>query len=182
MAKRKMLRLYRDGDVWVVKKDGSHKASAIRNTKEEAWEAARIIAINQNLTITVHGRDNKIMKVISPRQASNNDCFLTTACVKYYRLSDDCYQLTTLRNFRDSYLLKDNENISLIDTYYKLAPRLVLLLESNENRKLLFKEIFDRINLACKEIERRDYEKAKKIYVDAVFYLTDYFQILSKCQ
>src|ERR1035437_5931633 len=103
MAKSNTIRVYKDGEVWVVQKPGSNRASAIRNTQKEAYLVARNIALNQGLTITVQSLSGK-KKVIDPRdRASEEGCFITTACTKYYNFEDNCYQLITLRNFRDTY-------------------------------------------------------------------------------
>jgi hypothetical protein len=177
MAKRKGLQMFPQGNVWVVKKYDSTKASAIRNTKEEAWEAARNIAINQNLSVTIHGRDGKVMKTVTPRQAADNDCFLTTACTKYFGLNDDCYQLQTLRNFRDQHLSKSPQGRKLVEQYYLIGPRLVEALESDKNRSLLFDEIFDEINLSCIAIENKQFEKARRIYKTVVVRLLKYYNI-----
>ena len=131
--------------------------------------------MNQNLTIKLRDVDRSL-KTISPREARDNNCFITTACVKHYGLSDDCYQLNTLRKFRDGYLSKSDANKTLIHQYYSIAPNLVNLLESDINRNHLFNEIFLKINRACAAIEKRKFENAKKIYSDAVVNLLRYFK------
>ena len=175
MAKSNIIWVYPSGDVWVVKKAGTSKASAIRNTKKEAYDAARNIALNQNLTIKIRDTDGSLRNV-SPREAKDSNCFITTACVKYYGLSDECYQLKILRKFRDGYLSESPKNKILIEQYYSIAPRLVKLLESDKNKKYLFDEIFARINLACAAIEQKEFPKAKAIYKEAVLYLVRKFK------
>ncbi len=171
------IRVYPDGNVWVVKKDGHEKASAVKNTKAEALKAARTIAINQNLTVAVHGKDGKIQRTWNPEEGEpDGNCFLTTACVKYYGLKDDCYQLQTLRKFRDGYLSESAQNKILIQEYYSKAPRLVELLKVDKRKEKLFQEIFRKINLACEAIESRKLSQAKKIYKEAVVHLLNYFK------
>lgn len=51
MAKNKTIRVFPDGAVWVVKKDGAARAWAVRNTKEEALKAAKDVAIKQGLAL-----------------------------------------------------------------------------------------------------------------------------------
>ena len=169
MAK-KTIRIYRDGEVWVAKKDGTTKASAIRNTQKEAYLAARNIALNQGLTITVYYPTGGIKAVINPKNRSEEEsnCFITTSCVKYYELNDDCYELTTLRKFRDEYLLKSADGKKLVQQYYSVAPLLVEKLEKDQNRKDLYQEIFQQIKIACEAIEDKELERAKNIYKRAV--------------
>ena len=47
---------------WVVKKEGAQRISGSADTKTEAYEIAREIALNQGLDIVVHGKDGKIQK------------------------------------------------------------------------------------------------------------------------
>lgn len=179
MAKYKTIRVFPDGAVWVVKKDGAARAWAVRNTKEEALKAAKDIAIKQGLAVIIHGKDGRIQKTVRPEDTSDDGgCFITTACVKYYGLNDDCYQLATLRQFRDSYLLSSNSNEKLVKQYYIIAPTLVKLIEVDTNRDKLFKKIYSEINKACEAIERRDLELAKDIYQKAVKHLLLYFKFI----
>ena len=73
MAKSKTVRVYPDGNVWVVKRDGVGKAAAIRDTKKEALEVAREIALNQGISITIHGRDGKIQRRVWPNEEPDED-------------------------------------------------------------------------------------------------------------
>ena len=46
----------------------------------------------------------------------------TTACVKSKGLSDDCIELSTLRKFRDEYILNLENGEKDIKEYYDTAP------------------------------------------------------------
>lgn len=52
-------------------------------------------------------------------------CFLTTASVHTAGLADDCWELTTLRAFRDGPLAASESGRALIADYYERAPALV---------------------------------------------------------
>ena len=52
-------------------------------------------------------------------------CFFTTATVETLGLSDDCWELRTLRGFRDGPLARTAEGRALTLRYYAEAPRLV---------------------------------------------------------
>lgn len=163
---------------WAVKKDGNHKASSLHDTKEEAYSSAREIALRQGLDIIVHWKDGKIQKRVKPKESDNEGCYITTACVSYYNLTNDCRQLETLRSFRDVYLLKTEENSLLVQEYYERAPELVQLIDQSPERAHLYEEIFARINLACTAIEDGELEQAKLIYVNAVQSIWAYFNSL----
>lgn len=178
MSKYKTIRVYPDGDVWVVKKDDATRASLIANTKDEALRSAREIALNQGLVIIIHGKDGRIQKTVRPEDNSSDGsgCFLTSACIQYYGLNDDCYQLQTLRKFRDNYLLQTYEGRALVQQYYFIAPQLVRLIKTDKNQNILFQKIFRKITAACIAIECKKFEKAEAIYKKAVLQLFDYFK------
>jgi hypothetical protein len=182
MAKYKTIRVYPDGPVWVVKKDGAARAWAVRNTKEEALKAAKDVAIKQGLAVIIHGKDGRIQKTVRPEdtssESSGGGCFITTACVNYYGLNDNCYQLETLRGFRDSYLSTSKSNEKLVKQYYQIAPTLVALMEIDKNKDQLFENVFSEINSACEAIDKREFEQAKNIYQNTVKHLLRYFKLI----
>lgn len=57
--------------------------------------------------------------------APTSHCFLTTAAVGAIALADDCWELRTLRNFRDGTLARKPGGRELIADYYNRAPKLV---------------------------------------------------------
>src|SRR5436190_8142871 len=153
----KTIRVYKSGNVWIAKKDGAQNASAVENTQKEAYLRAREIALNQGLTITVYYPNGGIKAVINPRNKGEEDnCFITTACVRHYNLPDNCYQLQTLRFFRDNYLKNQKGGNDLINLYYSLAPSIVQFLNEQTDKENLFKKIFQQINTACALIEKKE--------------------------
>ncbi|MCC7302803.1 MAG: DUF2188 domain-containing protein [Bacteroidia bacterium] len=172
------IRVYPDGDVWVVKKDGNSKASAIRDTQREAYLAAREIALNQGLSITVHGPNGQIQKVVNPQdRASNDGCFITTACVKAKGLPDNCYELETLRKFREEYVRLLPEGSLLLKQYKTIAPQIVKLLKKQKDKKMVYDSLYVKISLACIFIERNENEKAFEIYCSTVRELSSHFDL-----
>lgn len=49
-------------------------------------------------------------------------CFITTACCETLGLADDCFELRTLRRYRDEVLAKRPAGAEQIAAYYRLAP------------------------------------------------------------
>jgi len=49
-------------------------------------------------------------------------CFITTACCETLGLPDDCFELRTLRRYRDEVLAKRPAGVEQIAGYYRLAP------------------------------------------------------------
>lgn len=69
-------------------------------------------------------------------------CFLTSACVFARGLEDDCYELTTLRHFRDNFMRTHAEGNELIQYYYKHAPKIVEQIEERANKKAIYDYIY----------------------------------------
>lgn len=62
-------------------------------------------------------------------------CFLTTAAVEAVGLSDNCWELQTLRQFRDSWLSSTHQGSALIADYYRIAPDIVARINDTENAR-----------------------------------------------
>jgi hypothetical protein len=91
-------------------------------------------------------------------------CFLTTACVNSQGLDDNCYQLETLRSYRDNYLVHRNDGKADIDKYYSQAPRLVVIINSRSDSSIIWQETFNTINKIVKLIESKQYDQTYKEY------------------
>lgn len=162
------IRVYKTGGKWCTKRDGASRGRYF-STQKEAYLYAREVALKNGLTITIYHPTGGIKAVINPRNSNEeSNCFVTTACVKYYGLKDDCYELQTLRHFRDTYLLKSNKGKRMVSKYYQVAPAIVKSMEADTNNKELFSEIFLQIKAACNAIEQHNFEKATTIYKSAV--------------
>ncbi len=169
---RRPIHVFPDGDVWVVKREDSERASAVTDTKREALEKAASIARNHNISVVVHGSDGRIQRNYKPGDAaSDGDCFLTTACVRHRGLPDDCYELQTLRRFRDSYMLASPRRVAMVQEYYRRAPRLIESLRKRRDSDFILTEVFNRIRRACRAVEKGDMRTAQSIYVDAMRWL-----------
>ncbi len=95
---------------------------------------------------------------------SSNGCYLTTACVEYKGLSDNCKELTLLRNFRDTYM--KNNSSSDIDKYYEVAPRIVDKINKlDENLKNKYYDyIYSIVNKCCTLIENQQFDDTHNEY------------------
>ncbi|MGH6825819.1 CFI-box-CTERM domain-containing protein [Methyloceanibacter sp.] len=59
-------------------------------------------------------------------------CFLTTACCEVLGLSDDCFELRTLRRYRDCVLIAMPAGRAALSAYYLVAPSIVERLPREE--------------------------------------------------
>ena len=108
------------------------------------------------------------------RKDSSSDCFLTTACVVAKNLPDDCYELKTLRAFRDSYIKGLANGEEIIKEYYDIAPKIIDAIEKEPNADCIFKKLFEELVQPCVHyIEQRQNEKAHALYEKTVLKLKE---------
>lgn len=97
--------------------------------------------------------------------SSSGGCFLTSACVEAMGLPDDCYELETLRHFRDTWLKEQEGGACLIHRYYGIAPAIVDKINTLEDRKEIYTMIYERMVKPCVElIEKGEYQEATALY------------------
>lgn len=101
-------------------------------------------------------------------ESSSGGCFLTTACCQYNGLPDNCYELTTLRTFRDQFVAKQSYGKKLIDTYYADAPKIIEYIDRQENRSEIFDSIFGQIQNIVHVIEEGKNDTAVILYMNMV--------------
>ena len=70
-------------------------------------------------------------------------CFITTACCETLGLADDCFELRTLRRYRDEVLAKRPAGVEQIAAYYRLAP-LILARLPQEARERRLRSVYAR--------------------------------------
>jgi hypothetical protein len=92
--------------------------------------------------------------------SSSGGCFLTTACVKYSGLPDDCSELETMRKFRDEYIRLQPNSSELLQRYSSLAPTIVIEIEKCPNRDQVFRCMLENIRTAVQLINAGDSKSA----------------------
>lgn len=73
--------------------------------------------------------------------ASDDGCFLTTATCGWLGLPDDCWELETLRGFRDTWMQQTPE---LVAAYYATAPAVVDRIASSPDAAALHRAVYVR--------------------------------------
>ncbi|MCP1101668.1 hypothetical protein M2454_001497 [Aequitasia blattaphilus] len=92
-------------------------------------------------------------------------CFITTAVCDSMNKPDDCYELSTLRQYRDSYLMNFEEGKALVEEYYDIAPILVYIMNMQTNSSLIYEKIYQDYLLKClKEIEENKFSDCEDTY------------------
>lgn len=97
----------------------------------------------------------------------DEDCFLTTVCVKHLGKADNCEELETLRYFRDSYIKNSENGTDLIEMYYEIGPQIVRAIKSSENKNaILGKMYYDLVQPSMALIKEDKLAQAKQFYID----------------
>lgn len=103
-------------------------------------------------------------------------CYITTATCCALNKGDDCYELQMFRRFRDEWLLKQKDGKEIIDDYYRIAPKIVEMIDKQTNARLIYKNIWDSYLSKCLSmIENGHNKECKKTYMKMVYYLKDKF-------
>lgn len=102
---------------------------------------------------------------------SNGCCYITTACAMAQGLADDCYELTTLRSFRDSYMSNLKHGSDLIKTYYQYSPAIVEAINKRIDSQGIYEYLYSVIQGCVQQIQQKQYATALKTYVDMVLQL-----------
>jgi len=98
-----------------------------------------------------------------------SQCFITTAVCKAQGLPDDTWQLMKLRTFRDEYLLTTAEGKALVKEYYRIAPKIVELIDALPNGASVYNYLNNSfITLALSRISVGDYAGAQSVYTAMV--------------
>ena len=102
-------------------------------------------------------------------------CFITTACIESRGLPVDCYELETLRKFRDNWVSKHENGSAEIKIYYDIAPKIVEKLNHLPNSKEIYEKIYQKVVLECvRFIEEGREQEAYSLYKNASFDLKNY--------
>ena len=108
---------------------------------------------------------------------NDGGCFLTTACIQSKNLPDNCTELMTLRNFRDTYLCSTPEGKELIDEYYRIAPFIVQKINSDKNKNKYYDEIYSTIVRCVKFINLGQNAEATNLYYEMTRSLQKQFAV-----
>ena len=100
-------------------------------------------------------------------------CFITTACALSKGLPDDCEELQTLREYRDTYLLQREHGKELFKFYYTYSPAIVQGINAQPDAPKIYDGLYTVIRKCVASIRIRQLEEAFRIYVEMVLMLKD---------
>lgn len=101
--------------------------------------------------------------VADPLGLFDDGCFITTAVCEVMGYADNCHVLSTLRQFRDTWLTDNHPDE--ISTYYTTAPSIVEKLGKMVDKEALYGMFYTKYLLpAVRFIEHGEYEAAYETY------------------
>lgn len=113
----------------------------------------------------------KALEAMNQHKQNQNSggCFITTAVCNSFGKTDDCYELTTFRKFRDTWLAAQPDGKSLIEEYYSIAPRIVDEINKLADSAQIYKNIWQKYLAPCLEFIRSgDNLSCKEKYIEMV--------------
>lgn len=133
---------------------------------------------NQSPLYIISIVDKKDYTFIELTKDTDDDCFLTTACVKALHKADNCEELMILRQFRDTHLLHSEMGKNLVKEYYTIAPNIVKNINKQSNSLPVYTQIYSKmIQPTLQHIEQKEFEKAIELYKNYTYALkTEYFK------
>lgn len=109
---------------------------------------------------------DKIKQEENRASSSGSDCFITTATCVSLGKPDDCYELNTFRNFRDTWLLKRFYGRLGFKVYYWLAPKLVSRINHLPNASTIYRQTWEQyLNPCLHLLEEKKYYQAMLVYI-----------------
>jgi hypothetical protein len=164
-----------------AKKAPSRKKAAVKPTtkavKKTIKALAKTASVKKEKKALAKKAPIKKTKKPAKRKPETLMCFLTTACVHYYSLPDDGYELNTLRKYRDTYLANSKGGEKIIADYYRVSPEIVKRVNKDENKTMVYEYIYSQVIAACSEIENQKSISAKNIYTNLVKTLMKKYQL-----
>lgn len=103
-------------------------------------------------------------------------CYITTAVCESLNKPDDCYELTLFRNYRDFYLMEQENGLELIREYYDKAPTIVKRIDKHRDSKKIYRGLWKNYLFYCvRYIEEGDNEKCLDLYRQMVRELIEHY-------
>ncbi len=81
--------------------------------------------------------------------SSSGGCYLTSACMEAQGLSDNCEELTILRDFRDNWMKKQPGGLAEVAEYYATAPEIVKKINQRPDAKEIWNGLYETLVAPC---------------------------------
>lgn len=96
-------------------------------------------------------------------------CYITTAACEMMGKPDDCYELTLLRGYRDTYLRRQPDGEKDVKWYYDVAPTIVKRINRMPDREEIYTGLWEQYIRPCiAMIEQGEQEACRDLYLKMV--------------
>jgi len=104
--------------------------------------------------------------------ALEGSCYLTTACVGYKELEDNCSELTAMRLLREHYI-NEPEYIALISEYNQLSRQIINMVNQEINPDIIYEQIYQSVKICETAINNEDWQTARNEYLGMYYQLAE---------
>ena len=119
-------------------RDGASVEIAIKlGDKEECTSKFATKELHDALAWATDKRDELAKDRDNDKCAAPDECFITSACCDLLGLADDCFELRSLRAYRDDVLAKERDGADAIALYYDLAPVILRAMPAARRDRIL---------------------------------------------
>lgn len=99
----------------------------------------------------------------------SSPCFITTAVCESLGKPDNCYELTLLRRYRNTYMMCSQQGARAVEEYYRIAPAIVEKIGSFQDSAAIYQSIWTQYLSPCiHSIEENRLSDCANIYTDMV--------------
>lgn len=138
--------------------DGRAAQDALASAKDLNYEPFKYIWNRDKYTEDSYG-------ALGSSRVTSGGCYITTACLAALKedFDDKCYELETLRHYRDTWLRENHPDE--IKIYYERAPKLVEAINTRTDHMEIYRNIYRELVIpSIHAIESNDMELAETIY------------------
>ena len=102
-------------------------------------------------------------------EKNDGSCFITTAVCKNFSKPDDCYELMSFRNFRDTWLINQPDGKNLISEYYSIAPTIVGKINRRTDSAQVYEYLWREYLSPCLNLIKQGENMAcKQLYIEMI--------------
>ncbi len=135
-----------------------------QHDKRNEWIADRMIEIWNSWKVTGYPLKRSEFAQIAGGFRKGL-CYITTAVCERQNKADDCYELQTLRSFRDQYLLETEEGRAIVSEYYEIAPAIVMAVGMQRDSDRIYERLLKQYLSPCiRYVEEGEKEACKELY------------------
>ena len=157
---------YQKAAYWGYKGEHFNDATCLYMLGEVAYAEKKYTEAERFFTRSLNANDyiyftrdeinRRLQLVREEKEKNSGGCFVTTAVCDSFGKSDDCYELTAFRNFRDKWLITQSDGKTLIDEYYAVAPQIVANINRLADPSQIYKTIWQKYLEPCLDFLHND--------------------------